>query len=73
MPTGPFIADLHSFDVPETIANCIRSAAPNCVGIVLVDRGGRKMREAAELAAKERGMAVIWEDRVAAWAQEVGK
>lgn len=65
MPAGPFVADVHSFDIPRTIAGCIRNAAPNCVAIVLVDRGGIEMREAAEEAAALRGMTIIWEDRVA--------
>lgn len=64
MPSGPFIADVHSFDIAETIAGCIRNAAPNCVAIVLVDRGGPKMRTAAERAAQARGMTILWEDRV---------
>jgi hypothetical protein len=66
MPTGPFVADLHSFDIPTTVAACIRNAVSNCIGIVLVDRGGPEMRAAAELAAKERGIIIIWEDCVVA-------
>lgn len=66
MPVGPWIADVHSFDLPPTIAGCIRNAGPGCVAVVLVDRGGSEMREAAERAARERGIAIIWEDRCAA-------
>ena len=62
-PDGPWIADVHSFDVPETIKRCIMSVGPGCVAIVLVDRGGRKMREVAEQAARKRGIVVLWEDR----------
>ena len=65
MPAGPFIADVHSFDIPQTIRMCILNAAPNCIGVVLVDRGGPAMRAAAEQAAAERGIEIIWEDRVA--------
>jgi hypothetical protein len=65
MPQGPFIADVHSFDIAETIRRCIIHAAPNCVAVVLVDKGGPKMRAAAEQAAIERGIEIIWEDRVA--------
>jgi hypothetical protein len=65
MPDGPWIADIHSFDIDNTIAACIRNCAPGCVAIVLVDRGGPDMRKAAEQAAAERGMAIIWEDRLA--------
>lgn len=69
MPTGPFIADVHSFDIPPTICSCIRNAAPNCVAIVLVDRGGPEMRTAAIETAAARGMHIIWEDRVATTGQ----
>jgi len=64
MPAGPFICDVHSFDIPRTIRGLILNAAPNCVAVVLVDRGGPAMRAAAEQAASERGIAIIWEDRV---------
>lgn len=63
MPIGPFVADVHSFDVPATIAACIRNAVPRCAAIVLVDRGGPVMRAEAEKAAGERGMQILWEDR----------
>ena len=64
-PTGPWVGDVHSFDVPNTIRMCILNAGPGCVAIVLVDRGGPGMRAAAEQAAIERGIEIIWEDRVA--------
>jgi hypothetical protein len=66
MPDGPWIGDVHSFDIPNTIRMCILNAGPGCVGIVLVDRGGPEMREAVEQAARERGVVILWEDRVAA-------
>ena len=65
-PAGPWIADVHSFDIPNTIRMCILNAGPGCVAVVLVDRGGPKMREAAEQAARERGVVILWEDHVAA-------
>jgi hypothetical protein len=66
MPTsGPWIADVHSFDIPNTIATCVRSVGVGCVAVVLVDRGGPAMRAAAEQAANERGVKILWEDRVA--------
>lgn len=64
IPEHPFIADLHSFDIPATIAACIRNASPNLVGIVLVDLGGPAMRQAAEQAAMDRNIHIIWENRV---------
>jgi hypothetical protein len=64
-PTVPFIADVHTFDVPKTIRNLVRYAPKDVVAIVLVDRGGPEMRDAAEQAARERGIVIIWEDRVA--------
>lgn len=62
-PGTPYVADVHSFDVPETIARCIKNAQAGLVAVLLVDKGGRAMREAAEGAAAARGACVIWEDR----------
>lgn len=62
----PWIADVHSFDLPNTIAMCVRNVPAGCVAVVLVDRGGPAMRAAAEQAALERGVKILWEDRVAA-------
>jgi orotidine-5'-phosphate decarboxylase len=64
-PTVPFIFDIHTFDVPNTIRNLVRGVHKDVVAIVLVDRGGPEMREAAEQAARERGVVILWEDRVA--------
>lgn len=64
-PIGPFIADIHSFDITETMVGCVRNAAPNCVAIVFVDRAGSKTRRAVESAAGARGLQILWEDRVA--------
>jgi len=29
MPDGPYIADVHTFDIPPTIAACVRNASPS--------------------------------------------
>jgi hypothetical protein len=54
MPTGPFIGDCRSYDIPETIAAMIRNAAPNCVAVTLRALGGERMTAAAERAARIR-------------------
>lgn len=56
----PWVADLRTFDIPETIAACIRNAAPGCVAISLSRLGGWTMVNAAEAAARERGIRVLW-------------
>ena len=56
----PWIADWRSYDVPETVAAGIRNAAPGLVAVTLSMLGGRKMIEAAELAARERGIRILW-------------
>ena len=56
----PWVADVRTYDIPETIAACIRNAAPGCVAISLSRLGGRKMVEEAEAAAKERGIRILW-------------
>jgi orotidine-5'-phosphate decarboxylase len=62
LPTDgkPWVADVRSFDIPETVGACIRNAAAGCVAISLSRLGGREMVEAAEAAAKERGIRVLW-------------
>lgn len=60
-PKGvPFVAMNKSFDIPETVAACIRNAAPGMVAIALCRRGGRAMIGAAKDAAKERGIRILW-------------
>ena len=60
IPDGPFIADVRTFDIPGTIAACIRNAAPGMVGVTLSRRGGPAMIAAAEEAARERGISITW-------------
>lgn len=59
-PTGPYIADILTFDIPETIAACIRNAKPGLVAVRLSRRGGARMVEAATVAARDRGVAIEW-------------
>ena len=59
-PTGPFVADARTFDIPETIAAMIRNAAPNCVAVTLRPYGGDRMTQAAESAARRRGVRILW-------------
>lgn len=58
--SGPWIADCRTYDIPETIAAGIRNAGPGIVAITLSRRGGMKMYEAAEAAARARGIRILW-------------
>lgn len=61
IPTNrPWVADVRSFDIPETVAACIRNCAPGCVAISLSRLGGQAMIDAAEAAAAERGICILW-------------
>lgn len=70
-PHAPFIADIHSFDIVNTIRALVRNVPEDVIGIVLVDRGGPQMRAAAEEEAKARGITILWEDRVHAAAVSI--
>ena len=59
-PGAPYIADVHSFDVPETMVACIRNAAPGLVAITASRFGGAKMIAAMEAAAADRGISILW-------------
>jgi orotidine-5'-phosphate decarboxylase len=56
----PWICDCRTYDIPATIAHCIRNAAPGLVAITLSMMGGKQMIEVAEQAAAERGIRVLW-------------
>ena len=56
----PWVADVRTYDVPETIAACIRNTSSGCVAISLSRLGGHAMVTAAEAAAKERGIRILW-------------
>lgn len=56
----PWVLDVRTFDVPETIEGMIHNAAPGLVAVSLRDGGGRRMREAAIRAADKRGIRIIW-------------
>lgn len=57
---SPYIADIRTFDVPETIAACIRNAASGLAAITFSTMGGQEMVRRAEEAASRRGATVIW-------------
>lgn len=59
-PDGPFVADVRTFDIPETIAACIRNAATNCVAVTLRPYGGARMIASAERTARKRGIRILW-------------
>lgn len=56
----PWVLDVRTFDVPETIEGMITHAALGLVAVSLRDGGGRRMREAATRAADKRGARIIW-------------
>jgi hypothetical protein len=57
---SPWVADCRSFDIPPTIAGFIRNVGVGCVAVSLSMFGGKIMIEAAEQAARERGVRVLW-------------
>ena|ERR1700677_4159803 len=56
----PWVADCRSFDIPPTIVGMIQNAAPGLVAVTLSVRGGIRMIQAAERAARKRGVRIIW-------------
>lgn len=60
---SPWVADVRTFDIPETIVGMIRNAAPGLVAVTLGTGGGIKMMVAAERAARRRGVRILWLDR----------
>jgi hypothetical protein len=64
MPTGPFVADVRSFDIPNTMCACVRNADHNCVAIsfrlpqwpIKPD----KTVAAVERVARRKGIRIIW-------------
>ena len=65
-PTGPYVADCRTFDVPNTIAAMVRGAPQNCVAITLRPLGGEFMIAAAEREARHRNIRLLWVPRRAA-------
>lgn len=57
---SPWVADVRTFDIPETIAGMIRNAAPGLVAVTLGTGGGIEMMVAADRAARRRNVRVIW-------------
>ena len=56
----PYVIDYRSYDIPETIANAIKNAPVGLVAITLSPRGGSKMVQAAEHAARKRNIRILW-------------
>lgn len=59
-PVGAFVADVRSFDIPETVAAMVRGAPKNCIAISLRPLGGQRMIAAAEREARRKGIRLIW-------------
>jgi orotidine-5'-phosphate decarboxylase len=57
---GPWVADCRTYDIPETIVALIRSLSVYCVAITLSPRGGRKMIQMAEQAARKKNIRILW-------------
>jgi orotidine-5'-phosphate decarboxylase len=57
---SPWVADVRTFDIPETVAAMIRNAAPGLVAVTLGTGGGIQMMVVAERAARRRNVRVLW-------------
>lgn len=57
---SPYVADVRSFDIPNTIKGMIENAAPGLVAVTLSPKGGKSMVKWAEHAARKRGIRIIW-------------
>jgi orotidine-5'-phosphate decarboxylase len=58
----PWVCDYRSYDIDNTIAGAIRTASNRigCVAVTFSMLGGRTMIFAAEAAASECGIRVLW-------------
>lgn len=56
----PYVLDVRTFDIPETIAKMITNAPPGLVAVSLRNGGGRQMLHVAERAARKRNARIIW-------------
>lgn len=59
-PDEPFVYDLRSFDIPETISKMIMRCPKNLIAISLSPKGGPKMVKSAEHAARKKGIRILW-------------
>lgn len=59
-PTGPWIADCRTYDIPQTIVTMIEGLDDNCVAVTLSLMGGHKMITAAENMAHKKGIRILW-------------
>ena len=57
---SPYVIDCRSFDIPNTIAGMIENAPEGLVAITLSPRGGSKMIQVAEHAARKRNVRILW-------------
>jgi orotidine-5'-phosphate decarboxylase len=57
----PWVADVRSYDIPETIVACIWSVARGGgVAITLSPKGGARMIKLAEHAARKANIRILW-------------
>lgn len=56
----PWVLDVRTFDIAETIVKMIRHAPAGLVAVSLRNGGGRQMLYAAEREARRRGVRIIW-------------
>jgi hypothetical protein len=57
---SPWVLDVRTFDISETIIKMIRSCPPGLVAVSLRAGGSRHMIPAAERAARKRGARILW-------------
>lgn len=56
----PWVCDIRTYDIINTITEGISNAAPGLLAISLCMLGGKEMIYAAEVAAKRRGIRILW-------------
>jgi len=59
-PNEPWVCDVRTYDIPETISKMIMSLDDNCVAVTLSLMGGHKMITVAEYAAIRKGIRILW-------------
>lgn len=56
----PWVLDVRTFDIAETIVKMIQNASAGLVAVSLRNGGGRQMLYAAERAARKRNVRILW-------------